>query len=169
MLFRSGAVFGFDLIYGLPGDTLAGFMESINYAVSLYPNHLELFRLSVLPGTDLHDRAHDLGLVYDVKPPYLVHSTPSFSEQDLFKAEKTAQACNVFYSQGRAVSWFIAVVKLLRINYSKLFEKFSQFMEFITVSSCPSSADIENLQKDFITAQYTEKKLQQYQIGRAHV
>jgi len=162
LLNESGAVFGFDLIYGLPGDTLAGFMESINYAVSLYPNHLEMFRLSVLPGTDLGDRSAELGLEYDLRPPYLVHSTPSFCEKDLQKAEKLARACNLFYSQGRAVTWFVPVVKLLRINYSKLFEKFSQFMEFITVSSCPSSADIENLQKDFITAQYTEKKLQQY-------
>jgi len=159
LLNESGAVFGFDLIYGLPGDTLAGFMESINYAVSLYPNHLELFRLSVLPGTDLHDRAQELGLSYDVKPPYLVHSTPSFSEQDLFKAEKTAQACNVFYSQGRAVSWFIAVVKPLKMNYADFFKKLAQYLENKPLQSCPSLTDIEKMQKDFVKTMYTEKKL----------
>lgn len=159
LLNENGAVFGFDLIYGLPGDSLGGFLESINYAVSLYPNHLELFRLSVLPGTDLHDRAQELGLIYDVKPPYLVHSTPSFSEQDLLRAEKIAQACNLFYSQGRAVSWFIAVVKPLKLTYADFFKRFAQYLETKPLPSCPSLTDIEKAQKDFVKYLYTEKKL----------
>lgn len=159
LLNESGAVFGFDLIYGLPGDTLGGFMESINYAVSLYPNHLELFRLSVLPGTDLHDRAEDLGLVYDQKPPYLVHSTPSFSEKDLSAAEKIARACSLFYSQGRAVSWFLAVCKPLKISYADFFKRFAQYLETAPLQRCPSLTDIEKHQKDFVRKVYTEKGL----------
>ena len=53
LLNESGAVFGFDLIFGLPGDSLAGFQQSLDYAVSLYPNHLDIFPLAVLPGTAL--------------------------------------------------------------------------------------------------------------------
>ncbi|HRY81922.1 MAG TPA: radical SAM protein, partial [Spirochaetia bacterium] len=56
MLSAAGVVFGLDLIYGLPGDDLAGFRESLDYALSLEPNHLDVFRLSVLPGTVLADR-----------------------------------------------------------------------------------------------------------------
>ena len=59
---ESGVTFGFDLIYGLPGDNYAGFTRSIDFALSLYPNNLELFCLSVLPGTALHDDAEGFGI-----------------------------------------------------------------------------------------------------------
>jgi len=77
----------------------------------------------------------------------------------LFKAEKTAQACNVFYSQGRAVSWFIAVVKPLKMNYADFFKKLAQYLENKPLLSCPSLTDIEKMQKDFVKTIYTEKKL----------
>ena len=57
-------IFGFDLIYGLPGDNLSGFCNSIDFALNLMPNNLELFCLSVLPGTDLFDAAKGYGLVF---------------------------------------------------------------------------------------------------------
>ncbi|MCI7588669.1 MAG: radical SAM protein [Spirochaetia bacterium] len=77
MLNQQGVVFGFDLIYGLPQDTLQGFRESIDFAISLYPNSLELFRLAVLPGTTLFDKKDLLGLTAQAEPPYLVQSTES--------------------------------------------------------------------------------------------
>ncbi len=159
LLNENGAVFGFDLIFGLPGDTLGGFKESIDYAVSLYPNHLELFRLSVLPGTDLFDRAPELGLEHDVKPPYLLHATPSFSKKDLLQAEKIARACNLFYSQGRAVTWYVSITKPLKIQPSAFFEKFSLYCEVNALSDCPELTELEKHQKLFIKTLYTEKKL----------
>ncbi len=60
ILNETGIVFGLDVIYGLPGDTFAGFKNSVNYAVSLYPNNLEIFCLSVLPGTTIFDDAEKL-------------------------------------------------------------------------------------------------------------
>src|SRR6185369_4234334 len=56
LLNDSGAVFGFDLIYGLPSDTLNGFCNSIDYAMPLHPTHLDIFPLAVLPGTRLATR-----------------------------------------------------------------------------------------------------------------
>ncbi len=159
MLNESGAVFGFDLMYGLPGDTLGSFKDSIDYAISLQPNHLELFRLSVLPGTDLRDRALELGLEYDENPPYLVRSTPSCSEKDLHKAEQIAKACTIFYSQGKAVTWFVPVIKPLKISASKFFENFGQYMGDVKNKDSLSQADIEKLQIDFIKKEYSEKKL----------
>ncbi|HEX4846287.1 MAG TPA: B12-binding domain-containing radical SAM protein, partial [Geothrix sp.] len=53
LLHQAGVPYGFDLIYGLPGDSLGGFRESVDFAMGLVPNHLDVFRLSVLPGTRL--------------------------------------------------------------------------------------------------------------------
>jgi radical SAM superfamily enzyme YgiQ (UPF0313 family) len=64
MLNQAGIVFGLDLMFGLPGDSLSTFRASIDYALGLYPNNLDIFRLAVLPGTVLFDKAASLGLIF---------------------------------------------------------------------------------------------------------
>lgn len=125
MLSSAGVVFGLDLIYGLPGDDLAGFRESLEYALSLEPNHLDIFRLSVLPGTVLADRAAGLGLEHEIRPPYGVLSSPSFPAEDLDGAEALAKAADLFYSRGRAVAWFQAALRPLRVGPSAFLEGLS--------------------------------------------
>lgn len=164
LLNQAGVVFGFDLIYGLPGDTLAGFKESIDYALSLYPNSLEIFRLSVLPGTTLFDQRQELGLVSPTEPPYLVESTPQFSAPHLDKAEELARATSYFYSRGRAVGWFHSLLKPLGCSPSAFFTRFTQFLaaERITIPAIQdecSHREVEAVQVQFIASQYSTPKL----------
>lgn len=166
-----GAVFGFDLIYGLPSDNLSGFMRSMDFALSLYPNHLEIFCLAVLPGTDLFDQSAELKLQFMAKPPYHIQSTPNFSSDDLYDAERLANACSLFYTRGRAVSWFLALLKPLKQTSSSFFADFSLFLEekkIVLPELCTQtdvstqakvSAQIIRLQKDFVQGQYIKKKL----------
>lgn len=164
LLNNAGIIFGFDLIYGLPGDNLAGFKESIDYAISLYPNSLEIFRLSVLPGTALFDQKQELGLVAPETPPYLVESTPQFSAKDLDKAEALARATSYFYSRGRAVSWFHSLLKPLRCSPSVFFSRFVDFLaaENINIPAIQdecSHQEVEQVQLKFIQNQYGSPKL----------
>lgn len=131
-----GVVFGLDLIYGLPGDTLKGFKESINFALSLLPNHLDIFPLAVLPGTQLGDKANldaetagGLSLNYHHQPPYTVISTPDFSETNMAEAKKLASACDLFYSKGKAVPWFIPVTDAMGLSPVELLEAFYNYLE----------------------------------------
>jgi hypothetical protein len=107
---QAGAIFGFDLIYGLPGDTLRGFEKSLDFALALYPNHLDIFPLAVLPGTDLAGRADELGLDRLPGPPYTLRGTSTFSAADMGAAARLALACDIFYSRGKAVAWFNSVL-----------------------------------------------------------
>jgi radical SAM superfamily enzyme YgiQ (UPF0313 family) len=125
---EEGVTFGFDLIYGLPGDNFAGFCQSIDFALGLYPNNLELFCLSVLPGTDLHDAAKGFGLEWESQPPYHVLRTPQFGEKDLAKAEKLSLATNLFYTKGRAVAWFNSVLYVLKERPSEFLKSFVEFL-----------------------------------------
>lgn len=164
LLNNAGIIFGFDLIYGLPGDNLAGFKESIDYAISLYPNSLEIFRLSVLPGTTLFDQKQALGLVAPETPPYLVEATPQFSAKDLDKAEELARATSYFYSRGRAVSWFHSLLKPLRCSPSVFFTRFTEFLQAENIripaiqDEC-SHHEVEQVQLKFIQNQYGSPKL----------
>ena len=162
ILNQTGVTFGFDVIYGLPKESINGFKESINFAISLYPNNLELFCLSVLPGTDLFDRAEELKLKYQSEPPYNIIETSHFSKEDIKKAGKIANACNIFYNQGRAVPWFNTICQSLKIKPSQFFVLFGNYMEQEKINiNCDTAKhiQIEKLQKDFIKKIFTEKKL----------
>ncbi len=153
---EEGVIFGFDLIFGLPGDTIKGFYNSIDFALSLYPNNLELFCLSVLPGTRLYDDAAGFGLVWDKEPPYHVESTPQFSAADIKKAALMAKATNVFYSLGRAVPWFNSVLYPLKTKASVFLDG---FIPYITDKEEYSDDEIERCQIEYVTKKYREKHL----------
>ncbi len=161
LLNETGAVFGFDLIYGLPGDSYEGFMKSIDFALELYPNHLELFQLAVLPGTDLFDRAGELKLSFMQSAPYLVKETPLFPPIDIEKAKVLAQATSLFYTQGRAVPWFLSLIKPLQKKPTTFILDFYHFIKGSAElnKKCVSFEKIVEMQKDFIKAQYSQKNI----------
>ena len=164
LLNDSGAVFGFDLIYGLPGDTLAGFRNSVDFALGLYPNHLDIFPLALLPGTRLATRSAELKLQHDAAPPYLLTSSPTFPEQDMAVAAQLAAACDIFYSRGKAVSWFLSMLHPLRMKPSRFLESFYAYAEKLRVdlkeADGLSEAKIFELQTGFISQLFTEKRLE---------
>ena len=128
LLNESGAVFGFDLMYGLPGDTLAGFCRSLDYALSLYPNHLDIFPLALLPGTALASRGEELEMEWERHPPYIVQKTEHFSTPDMAAAAELATACDIFYTRGTAVAWFNAIVRVLNLKPAVFLQKFSDWL-----------------------------------------
>lgn len=158
LLNETGAIFGFDLIWGLPGDNYKGFKESIDFALSLYPNNLELFCLSVLPGTALFDDAPKFGLEYMKEPPYNLLRSPTFSESDMAKAKKIANAVNVFYTEGRAVTWFNAVLYPLKMKATDFFERFADYIKSNSFDCC-DFLSIQKAQLDFVKTQYLKKNL----------
>lgn len=167
ILNEEGVTFGLDLIYGLPGESFGSFREGIDFAISQYPNNLEIFCLSVLPGTDLADRAQGLGLTYEDKPPYHVIKTNMLSSDDLKRAEKLSKACTCFYNSGRAVPWFNSVCRLLKLKPSKFFDffydKHSAYCEKLC-SQCghEKHIEIEKVQLEFIRGECKQKNLERY-------
>jgi anaerobic magnesium-protoporphyrin IX monomethyl ester cyclase len=75
--------FELQLIYGLPGETAATFRKSLNFAYSLGARDLEVFRLMILPGTDLRRKAQGLELEFDPEPPYYVRSHFSMTSAEI--------------------------------------------------------------------------------------
>jgi anaerobic magnesium-protoporphyrin IX monomethyl ester cyclase len=80
---QQGLSFELQLIYGLPGETLASFRQSLNFAMSLDPPDLAVFPLMVLPGTELWQKADGLGLRFDPDPPYYVREHGSMGAADV--------------------------------------------------------------------------------------
>ena len=150
---EEGVTFGLDLIFGLPGESFSSFRNGMDFALSLYPNNLEIFCLSVLPGTDLYDRADSLGLKYQKIPPYHVIQNKELQPAELERLEKLSKACSLFYNEGRAVPWFNPVCKCLRINGSKLLEMFYEKTIALNTEyeKCCDHKLIEKLQLNFLS------------------
>ncbi|MDA3799339.1 MAG: DUF4080 domain-containing protein [Kiritimatiellae bacterium] len=127
LLHQAGVPYGFDLIYGLPKDSLKNFCKSIDFVIGLAPNHLDIFPLAVLPGTQLADDAEKYELNYQKENPYTIITSPSFPEKEMKRAEKIAKACEVFYNQGKAVPWFGIIIRALKIKPSKFFLQFANW------------------------------------------
>jgi radical SAM superfamily enzyme YgiQ (UPF0313 family) len=164
LLNEADVIFGLDLIYGLPGDSFADYKKSLDFAVSLSPNNIDMFRLSVLPGTALFDKADELGLVFNRHAPYNLISTRTFPQTDLNTAEYLSKAADIFYNQGRSVPWFTYCLYLLGMKASVFFEEFAQYLEESgknladTDDLVISFVEIKKIQLDFIKKLSKKKK-----------
>lgn len=115
----------------------------------MYPNHLDFPQLEA----ELLDRKK-----IEAKP------SATFSTQDIKRAKAVATAASAFYSYGRAVTWFLAVLFPLKITPVKFFEDFYEWQklnhfgldgdweEYKT-----NHKQIEKLQLDFLRFKYEEK------------
>lgn len=162
LLNQEGVVFGFDLIFGLPGDSLTSFRETLNFALSLYPNSLAIFPLAVLPGTVLASRATELRLRYLSRPPYTLLESPSFSSGDLQAAQRLADACDIFYSRGKSVAWFNGIVAALRMSPAGFLEEFSTWLREKTGRDSSEKdyqdEEIYLLQREFLSSLSAQRK-----------
>ncbi len=162
LLNNSGATFGFDLIYGLPDDTLSKFSEGLNFALSLYPNHLDIFPLSVLPGTVVAHKSDRFGMRHLLTPPYTLIESASFPLQDMQMAHRLAAASDIFYSRGKAVAWFNAVARALKLQPVELLEQFGNWL-LIRLNREFDEAEFEDsevwqLQRDFLKEIFEERR-----------
>jgi len=89
---QRGITPGLDLIIGLPGDDLAGFMRSVDFVADHdLQDDVQIFPLSILPGTNFRRRHRELGLGFEAHPPYTVTATPTFAPEDFLLAYDYAE------------------------------------------------------------------------------
>jgi hypothetical protein len=81
-----------DLILGLPGDTADSVRRGIDFLHDrgLY-SQVQVFNLSILPGTAFRREAEALGIRYQPWPPYYVTKTPTLEVTDLCQLMEEAQ------------------------------------------------------------------------------
>jgi hypothetical protein len=91
-LMKRNIVAAVDIIVGLPGDNLSGFDITTQFVVNHDLHHdIQVFPLSLIPGTEFRNRHESLGLIYEQKPPYTVISTPTFPREEILAAFDLAE------------------------------------------------------------------------------
>ncbi|MCG8473191.1 MAG: radical SAM protein [Desulfobacterales bacterium] len=82
-----------DLIIGLPGDDLKSFSRSLGFVKeNNLDDDMQVFPLSLLPGTAFRKEAKELGLSFQPHPPYTVLETPGFSKEEITLALDWAES-----------------------------------------------------------------------------
>ncbi len=87
------------IIFGLPKDTFNSFKKSLEFVLNLKPKNLDIFRLQVLPGTEIWRKVEELGIVYDASPPHYFLQTKNLFFDEVIKIEKIANSINLFGSK----------------------------------------------------------------------
>ncbi len=142
-----GLVWGFDMTFSsLEGDSAKLFRDRLDFAISLYPNHIDFPQLDKDSG------------VSQPKP------TGTYSPQEISASKEIAFACRIFYTLGRAVPWFNSIVKAVKMSPSKFFQDFAEWQR---VNNCSLNSawdfekarhsEIEKMQLKFLEFKFEEK------------
>lgn len=90
-----------DLIAGLPGEDLASFARSFDYAFAFGADALQLGFLKILPGTAMERIARDsAGYRWSENPPYEVLSSPVLSYADLLVLKEVETLVDAWHNAG---------------------------------------------------------------------
>jgi len=122
-----------DLIFGLPGDTLEGFFESIDFVASLEPTNLQVTQLMLTSFIDLYNERDIWGIKSIEGYPYWTIRTNTMSEEDFRMARKVSYAVPVLYQNKEADSGptIVSHLKILGIRPSTFFQKLSEHVRAI--------------------------------------
>jgi len=84
------------LILGLPGDDLRGFLKSLEWGHGLSVDEVQVFPMQLFPETRFHREAARWKVRANPEPPYEVRRTAGFSPQDLREGRKAALRLSFF-------------------------------------------------------------------------
>lgn len=126
-----GLTLNVELIAGLPGDDYRGLKQSIDEAVQLWPDHVSIYRLLGLHGTDIERRKEKLGLCFSEMPPYEVTLSPGFSKEELAGIDLLVFAHLFLFNLGIGRYSLRYVVDNAVVTPT---EVYGDFIEFLTVN-----------------------------------
>ncbi|MEG1867545.1 MAG: DUF4080 domain-containing protein [Clostridiales bacterium] len=89
----------FDLIAGLPYEDYASFKNSFNEAMSIFPSHMQLGFLKLLPGTKFQAEGDEHGYIAQEYPPYEVVENQYISHGELGELKKIDKFLDQYYNK----------------------------------------------------------------------
>lgn len=90
-----------DLIFGLPGETLASFAAGFDRLHALGPHEIQLGILKRLRGTPIARHSAGFGMVYDPCPPYTVQQTDAVDAVTVQRFVRLARYWDLVANSGR--------------------------------------------------------------------
>ncbi len=150
LLEKRNLVYGLDLIIGLPNDSVSLFRESLDFTVFCKPSNIDIFILSLLPGTKIYEETDKYKINFDHNSPYNFIESPNYSKEDISDALKIKRGCDYFYTKGGAVMFMKVLCDAFNLTPSALFIKFNDYLDNNYDAKDVDEIDIFELQDSFI-------------------
>ena len=98
---NSSVTIHLDLVAGLPGESLEGFLDSLQGLFALGADHIQVEPLKVMKGTPMRGIARKEGYAYAEAAPYKVLHTPWLSFPDIRRIDGISRLLDLLYNSGR--------------------------------------------------------------------
>lgn len=147
-----------DLVAGLPGETFAGFLASLESLFALGADHIQVEPLKVLKGTRMRGIARKEGYSYSEAAPYKVLQTPWLSFNEIRRIEGISRLLDQLYNSGR----FPKTLELLaaRERMSTVFASAAEFFEGEGIAGAVSLPALFDAVWRFLTSRFEGEELE---------
>ena len=116
-----------DLVAGLPGESLGGFLESLQGLFELGPDHIQVEALKVMKGTPMRGIARKEQYAYAEAAPYKVLRTPWLSFSEIRRIDGVSRLLDLIYNSGRFAASLAVLAESAPL--SELFVAAADFFE----------------------------------------
>jgi anaerobic magnesium-protoporphyrin IX monomethyl ester cyclase len=90
-----------DLVAGLPGESLQGFLDSLQGLFELRPDHIQVEALKVMKGTAMRGIARKEKYAYSEAAPYKILRTPWLSFSEIRRIDGISRLLDLLYNSAR--------------------------------------------------------------------
>jgi anaerobic magnesium-protoporphyrin IX monomethyl ester cyclase len=113
-----------DLVAGLPGENLTGFLKSLQTVADLRPHQIQVEPLKVLKGSPMREIALRENYYFSGFPPYTILRNPWLSYDDIGRIETIGRLLDLFYNDGG----FSAALNYLQthMTFAAIFDRMAQ-------------------------------------------
>lgn len=140
----------FDLIVGLPGETIESFGKGLNLLASTTNSEIQIGILKKLSGTTISRHDEIFKMTYSDEPPYEILQTSELAFSEMQKMKRFARFWDITYNSGN----FDTTVRMI-FEPNGCFDGFSEFTDWVysrTVSTWQISLDrMCKLMYEFLT------------------
>ena len=148
-----------DLIAGLPLYHLHEIFEDVRTLAGYAAGEIQLESLKLLPGTEMHRRAEELGIKYSPLPPYEVLQTHEISVSELQTARQLSRLLDGFYN---TPAWQTLTRELI-LNDEQFLHRFLAYLTKANLIDQPMSLEKRGL----ILYEFCKQNYPEYQIQAA--
>ena len=145
-----------DLIAGLPLYHLHEIFEDVRTLAGYAAGEIQLESLKLLPGTEMHRKAEELGIKYSPLPPYEVLQTHEISVSELQTARQLSRLLDGFYN---TPAWQTLTRELI-LNDEQFLHRFLAYLTKANLIDQPMSLEKRGL----ILYEFCKQNYPEYQI-----
>jgi len=110
--FNSSYDIRLNVIYGLPGDNISGFIKTLNFLISLNPTRITINRLLLLPGSEFEKNKKKYGIIAKKHDENIIDYNKTFTKEQMMIASEIVFYINIYFGNKALMRFINHLVKL---------------------------------------------------------